>query len=177
MTSQMVSLDNLVGLVHRIAWFRSIIRFFHRCFWRKYRTTHARSISQSVQRVRPWYPRVIYLGHYTVFGSCPGHPGKQTKAPQVGEATISIKSTTTSDCSAVIACIQWSNIVCCVEMLCKRILPSQYKNNLFGLPGHNAGSFTAFIVNSAGHAPKCANKRCSSTMSPKQKLMTNITHK
>ena len=37
-------------------------------------------------------------------------------------------------------------------MLCKRNLPSQYKNHLFGLSGHNAGSFTAtaFIVKSAG---------------------------
>ena len=35
-------------------------------------------------------------------------------------------------------------------MLCKRNLPSQYKNHLFGLSGHNAGSFTAtaFIVKS-----------------------------
>ena len=40
---------------------------------------------------------------------------------------LSIKSITTSDCSAVIACMQWSNIVCCFEMLCKRNLPSQYK--------------------------------------------------
>ena len=29
--------------------------------------------------------RAAYLGYYTVFGSCPGHPGKPTKAPQVGE--------------------------------------------------------------------------------------------
>ena len=37
-------------------------------------------------------------------------------------------------------------------MLCKRHLPSQYKKHLFGLSGHNAGSFTetAFIVKSAG---------------------------
>ena len=37
-------------------------------------------------------------------------------------------------------------------MLCKRNLPSQFKKHLFGLSGHNAGSFTAteFIVKSAG---------------------------
>ena len=37
-------------------------------------------------------------------------------------------------------------------MLCKRNLPSQYKNHLFGLSGHNAGSFTAtaFIVGPGG---------------------------
>ena len=37
-------------------------------------------------------------------------------------------------------------------MLCKQNLPSQYKEHLFGLSSHNAGSFTAtaFIVKSAG---------------------------
>ena len=37
-------------------------------------------------------------------------------------------------------------------MLCKRNLPSKYKNHLFGLSGHNAGSFTAtaFIVGPGG---------------------------
>ena len=37
-------------------------------------------------------------------------------------------------------------------MLCKRNLPSQYKNHLLGLSGHNAGSFTAtaFIVKNVG---------------------------
>ena len=70
---------------------------------------------------------------------------------QVSDGPLSIKSITTSDCSADIACMQWSNIVCCFVKLCKRNLPSQYKNHLFGLSGHNAGSFTAtvFIVKSA----------------------------
>ena len=58
--------------------------------------------------------------------------------------------------------------VCCFEMLCKRNLPSQYKNHLFGLSSHNAGSFTAtaFIVKSAGPGgvsignPAAASTRC-----------------
>ena len=31
--------------------------------------------------VRPWDPQGASRGHYTVFGSSPGHPGKPTKAP------------------------------------------------------------------------------------------------
>ena len=33
--------------------------------------------------VRPWDPQGASRGHYPVFGSSPGHPGKPTKAPQV----------------------------------------------------------------------------------------------
>ena len=42
---------------------------------------HACLIFPSAPRVRPWDPQGASRGHYTVFGSSPGHQGKPTKAP------------------------------------------------------------------------------------------------
>ena len=63
--------------------------FFHRVFDGSTAPRMRAQYSHLSHRVRPWFPRAPYLGHYTVFGSWPGHPGKPTRAPPGGDCPAS----------------------------------------------------------------------------------------